>query len=172
MKLIPLLLTGIVLTSACNDPVPPTQEAQDLEALRGATQAFKDPQVAAINGWGTTLTPCMLDPDHTGGMGIHIGNNDLLGDGGKLDIKKPEVLLYQPGEAGTKILVAVEYAVPYAAHSRDSTPPVLFGQQFHRFDAFQLWGLHVWAWRKNPNGLYADWNPGVTCPGAAAPMPM
>ena len=24
--------------------------------------------------------------------------------------------------------------------------------------------LHVWAWRHNPNGIFADWNPRVTCP--------
>jgi len=23
--------------------------------------------------------------------------------------------------------------------------------------------LHVWAWKDNPNGLYADWNPRVNC---------
>lgn len=24
--------------------------------------------------------------------------------------------------------------------------------------------LHVWLWRDNPNGLFVNWNPNVTCP--------
>jgi len=26
-----------------------------------------------------------------------------------------------------------------------------------------VWALHVWAWRENPSGLYANWNPKVSC---------
>ena len=32
---------------------------------------------------------------------------------------------------------------------------------------FQYWYLHVWAWRKNPEGMFADFNPAVQCPEAA-----
>jgi hypothetical protein len=24
--------------------------------------------------------------------------------------------------------------------------------------------LHVWLWQHNPSGLFAPWNPDVTCP--------
>jgi len=24
--------------------------------------------------------------------------------------------------------------------------------------------LHVWIWRENPSGMFADWNPTVHCP--------
>jgi hypothetical protein len=24
--------------------------------------------------------------------------------------------------------------------------------------------LHVWLWKKNPSGMFARWNPTVTCP--------
>jgi hypothetical protein len=37
------------------------------------------------------------------------------------------------------------------------------GQQFMQFDTFQVWGLHVWIWKENPSGLFAPWNPRVTC---------
>jgi hypothetical protein len=45
---------------------------------------------------------------------------------------------------------------------------VLFGHAFKQNDAFQLWGLHVWLWKDNPNGIFADWNPVVTCNHATA----
>ena len=28
--------------------------------------------------------------------------------------------------------------------------------------------LHVWLWKDNPSGLYADWNPAVSCQHAAS----
>jgi hypothetical protein len=28
--------------------------------------------------------------------------------------------------------------------------------------------LHVWTHRPNPSGLFAEWNPAVTCPPMAA----
>jgi hypothetical protein len=30
-------------------------------------------------------------------------------------------------------------------------------------DHFDFWALHVWAWRRNPAGLFADWNPNLEC---------
>jgi hypothetical protein len=31
----------------------------------------------------------------------------------------------------------------------------------YRLPAF--YELHVWAWRHNPAGMFADWNPNVAC---------
>jgi len=47
-------------------------------------------------------------------------------------------------------------------------PPVLFGHEFLRNDVFQLWGLHAWVWKDNPSGMFANWNPRVTCAYASA----
>jgi hypothetical protein len=76
-------------------------------------------------------------------------------------------LLYEPDENGRLRLVGVEYIIPYSFHSRDAAPPVLFGQPFLQFDAFQVWGLHAWVWKHNPSGLFAPWNPLVSCANAA-----
>ena len=43
------------------------------------------------------------------------------------------------------------------------TPPSLYGLEFHRNEAFQLWVLHVWLYRENPSGMFSDWNPTVSC---------
>jgi hypothetical protein len=43
------------------------------------------------------------------------------------------------------------------------------GQHFHyvgspnRYGLPAFYELHVWAWRDNPNGTFADWNPKVSC---------
>jgi hypothetical protein len=68
--------------------------------------------------------------------------------------------------------VAVEYIIPYTFVPRSAEPPVLFGQKFAQVDAFQLWGLHAWVWKENPSGIFASWNPTVTCAHATQVMVM
>jgi hypothetical protein len=69
-------------------------------------------------------------------------------------------------------LVAVEYLVLYDNwHANNEMPPVLMGQVFNyvgspnRYGMPAFYELHVWAWKTNPNGVFADWNPKVTCAG-------
>jgi hypothetical protein len=50
---------------------------------------------------------CAEDPKY-GGMGIHYANEKLIADG-KLDIARPEILVYQPAADGELRLGAVEY---------------------------------------------------------------
>jgi hypothetical protein len=50
-------------------------------------------------------------------------------------------------------------------------PPTLDGQLLHfnespnRFGLPAFYELHVWAWRDNPLGTFADWNARVSCDG-------
>ncbi|MDQ6830416.1 MAG: hypothetical protein M3081_16275 [Gemmatimonadota bacterium] len=162
------LLTAIALVAGCGDNPTATKQQQDLETLRRVTTPFQTFQTATAAGWSAKITACMSDP--SGGMGYHYGNTALID--GAVSVDQPELLLYEPDQTGTLRLVAVEYIVPYTAHSRSDTPPVLFGREFKQNDTFQLWGLHVWAWKENASGLYADWNPQVTCAHAADVSPM
>ena len=157
------LLAGIVLLAGCNGDPTTAGEDRDLEALRRVTTPFQNFATATAAGWSAKITACMSDAT-AGGMGFHYGNTTLID--GTLKVEEPELLLYEPQANGSERLVAVEYIVPYTAHSRSDAPPVLFGQQFKQNDTFQLWGLHVWAWTNNPAGLYANWNPQVTCANA------
>ena len=68
--------------------------------------------------------------------------------------------------------VAVEYIIPYLFHSRSFAVPVLFGKEFRKNDAFQLWGLHAWVWKDNPSGMFASWNPSVNCDNTTDVMAM
>ncbi len=132
---------------------------RDLATLRQATAHFQQFERAKHAGWSAKITDCMSSP--AGGMGLHYGNTALID--GSVRVDEPELLLYEPEKHGRMKLVAVEYIIPYTQVSRDAAPPVLFHQEFTQNDTFQLWGLHVWVWKENPSGLYADWNPRVSC---------
>ena len=179
-----LLLTALTLLGACADPAPTTTTAatirpqaapslektgvddnRDLATLREATARFHRFDVAKqANYTFLFMNMCMVDqsPKQLGGMGYHYVNTDLLDD--KVDVAHPEALLYEPGSNGQLNLVAVEYVIPKAAWTQ-ADPPRLFGRDF-KLNAFDLWALHVWVWENNPSGLYADWNPRVSCANA------
>ena len=62
----------------------------------------------------------------------------------------------------------MEYIVPYANWPRDSIAPSMFGQSMKREDNLKFWYLHVWAWTTNPDGMFAEFHPAVSClPGTA-----
>ena len=143
----------------------PTRLREGVETIRRVTAPFHDIEVARNAGWSTQITSCLVDPNGAGGMGFHYGNTTLID--GTAHVDKPQLLLYEPDENGRLRLLAVEYIIPYNFHSRDAAPTVLLGQQFLQFDAFQVWGLHVWVWKDNPSGLFAPWNPRVSCSNTA-----
>lgn len=149
------VLTGVALMTA---PASAASKA-DLTQVRQATVQFHSVSTAEAAGYQKFL-PCFDDPG-VGGMGQHFA--DLTSIDGTIDPLHPEVLVYEPHGAGYR-LVAVEYVVPQSAWS-SSTPPTLFGQQFHRNDTLGIWALHAWIWRGNPLGAFADYNPNVRlCP--------
>jgi hypothetical protein len=141
---------------------------------RQATAAFQD--VAAAEAAGYALASGCVSGPEEGAMGVHYGNATLLGDG-VLEATRPEVLVYEPRN-GRLQLVAVEYVV--LAEQWDANnehPPVLQGQHFHFVPAPNRTGLpahyelHVWAWKRNPHGTFADWNPRVRCDSYAPQEP-
>jgi len=132
----------------------------DVQALRNSMDAFTSLNLAKAAGYSAAITDCMSNGD-VGAMGVHFGNTSLFD--GAVDPLHPEVLIYEPGVDGDMALVGVEFVVPYTAVPKTGTPPELFGQKFSQNDVFQLWGLHVWTHRSNPNGLFAPWNPRVHC---------
>ncbi|MDQ6611287.1 MAG: hypothetical protein M3Y64_02550, partial [Gemmatimonadota bacterium] len=101
--------------------------------MRGATTSYQSFQSAAADGWSAKITACMANG--TGGMGFHYGKTALMD--GVVRVEEPELLLYEPDQNGKLNLVAVEYIVPYTAHAKSDSPPVLFGQQFKQNDTFQ-----------------------------------
>ena len=122
-------------------------------------------------------------------MGVHSANPSLTQDQ-SVDPLQPEVLLYLPMPGGTLRLVGVEYLMtalvrsPVGAVSPWFDPqlpagytfvtprPQLFGQSFdgpmpgHEPGMPWHYDLHVWVWQPNPTGMFAQFNPSISCANA------
>ena len=145
-----------------------------VQQVRAATARFQELDAAQAAGYAL-LHGCVSGPDH-GAMGVHFVNGDLVGDG-QVDAAHPEALIYE-FKKGAPTLVGVEFVVLAdqwnAAHA---APPVLGGQLFtyntapNRYGIPAFYALHVWAYRENPDGVFADWNRNVTCSGFTGGTP-
>jgi hypothetical protein len=127
-------------------------------------------------------------PKSQGAMGIHYVRPDLLGItappnprvdgvGTHTDFLKPAILLYEPQADGSLVLVGVENLVFAKAwkNAGHATPPSFHGVAYdtmiddpateideaHGFEPHH--DRHVWLYRENPNGVFAQFNPRVTC---------
>lgn len=132
-----------------------------LKKARQATDKYHDVAVALADGY-VPEGPCVEVPG-LGGMGIHYTNSILASDL-TVDELTPEILLYVPVDGGFR-LVAVEYFVVDVGQPA----PNLFGQTMngpmpgHGPGQPVHYDLHVWLWEKNPNGIFEDFNPNISC---------
>jgi hypothetical protein len=151
--------------AGCGDNTEPTQAEQDLATLRSLTQPYQSFDAGVAAGWNAPFQNACFSSDQ-GAMGIHYGNAsiDLAATP---EVTKPPFLMYEPQQNGTFTLVGVEYV---KAAPQTDPAPVLFDQQFSFNTTLGVWTLHVWAWKQNPSGLYAPWNPTVTCEFAPASL--
>jgi hypothetical protein len=127
-------------------------------------------------------------PASLGAMGVHYFRPDLLGitappsprvngTGTHTDFQRPSILIYEPQADGSLELVAVEnlvfadawrasghaapprfHGVPYDSMRDDPRTAV---DEAHMFEPH--FDRHVWIYRDNPNGVFAPFNPAVTC---------
>ena len=160
------LLTAAAMLAACTSLARAHQEdAASISSdspltgkVRAANSRFLDVKAATAEGYAPI--PCASGI--TGGaMGIHYVNGQYLKDD-KIDIARPEAVMYEPMADGTLKLVAVEYIT-------SKGPASLDGQLFNfnsapnRYGLGPFYELHVWAWKQNPTGAFADMNPNVSC---------
>jgi hypothetical protein len=138
-----------------------------VKIVRDTTRRYRDVSQAIADGY--QLQFGCVTGSHEGAMGLHYVNFDLVGDP-SLDAAHPELLVYEPLPYGKVRLVAVDYLVfKDAWDAANTATPQLMGQLFHLFDAPNRYGLpafytlHVWAWKDNPSGTFANWNPKVSC---------
>lgn len=133
------------------------------DSVRAANARFTDVAVAVSEGYAPI--PCVAGIDG-GAMGIHYVNGKLLEDE-VIDIAHPEAVMYEPGPDGKLELIAVEYITTKG-------PAELDGHLFsftnapNRYGLPPFYELHVWAWRHNPTGAFADMNPTVSCDAVVA----
>jgi hypothetical protein len=127
-------------------------------------------------------------PAALGAMGIHYVRPDRLGitappaprvdgTGTHTDFRTPGILIYEPQADGSLALVAVEnlvFARSWHAAGHDAPPafhgvpydtmaddPATAADEAHLFAPH--YDRHVWIYRDNPNGVFAPFNPAVTC---------
>jgi hypothetical protein len=173
-----LALVAMTLT-ACqmDDPVAPEAAHQhpeavklaevrqsDLNKLRRAVAPYLKLRDAKAAGWRFIVpnldgSLCFTKPNAA--MGFHYADTKLIEDG-KVDIEHPEALIFEPQAGGGMRFVGVEYLVPIALWNQPELPR-LFGREFSEVVGFGVYGLHVWIERENPRGLFAPWNPDVSC---------
>ena len=155
----PELATAHVHISPNRSGTPEAGLRDKLAELKRATVRYRDFAAAQADGYTIEVTKCMADPVR-GGMGYHFAKGELID--ARVTEARPEVLLYEPTGEGRFRLVGVEFIIPFDAWT-GAEPPVLYGQTFARNETFKVWALHVWVWRNNPSGVFADWNPKVSC---------
>lgn len=175
-------------SAASASPVEPT-----LAQVRAATEKYKDVKAAIADGYARDpMDECVTAasigyPPKSGAMGIHYGRDDLLGikgppnprvdgSGTHTDFNKPAILLYEPQADGSLKLVAVENLVfEKAWNATHKSPPTFHGVPYNRMadnpatpvDEGHMFmphfDRHVWLYRHNPNGIFAQFNPNVSC---------
>ena len=161
LALLPLL--AIATASASGDQAHNSSSLPErlVDRVRQANDRFKNVSVAVAEGYRPI--PCASGIDG-GAMGIHYVNAKLLG-AGAVDIWHPQAVMYEPMPDGRMTLIAVEYIAMKG-------PASLEGHLFNftgapnRYGLDPFYQLHVWAWKQNPRGSFADMNPNVTCEDA------
>lgn len=181
-------------------PAVSSEETEARATIEALAARYADSGSAMADGFirdpsGMCVTAEMVGlPAGDGAMGVHYLHPARLGmvpdaprangTDGVIAWDEPEVLVYEPQADGSEQLVAVEYLVfqePWAA-AGNTSPPEFFGEPFvsmvddpateadeaHGFEAH--YELHVWVPRDNPSGMYAEFNPAVSCAHATMAM--
>jgi hypothetical protein len=136
-------------------------------------------------------------PASLGTMGIHYFRPDMLGitappnprvNGTSVhtDFNKPAILIYEPQADGSVQLMAVENLVfkKSWAEAGNTAPPTFHGvpwddmednpqtevDEAHHFEPH--YDRHVWVFRDNPNGVFAQFNTNASCSAHNGPHDM
>ncbi|HEY2017284.1 MAG TPA: hypothetical protein VGH38_27450 [Bryobacteraceae bacterium] len=149
------------------NPERQTQAGALLDAVRQATERFKDVTVAEAAGYALQFG--CVSGDDLGAMGLHYINGTLV-NSGVLDPAHPQIVIYEPMPGGGLRLIGADFLVLADTwNATHSSPPELMGQLFHLFPTPNRFGLpafytlHVWAWKDNPKGAFVNWHPNVSC---------
>ncbi|HKK08260.1 MAG TPA: hypothetical protein VKA44_05185 [Gemmatimonadota bacterium] len=174
-------------------------EDPSLDAVRQAAMKYRDVSVALAAGYiedpsGMCVTAEMEGrAAGQGAMGLHYFRPDLLGllppqEGRRVDgtgtytnFLDPAILLYEPQEDGSLVLIGVENLVFQKSwrEAGHAAPPAYLGRSWdamaddpatpvdeaHGFEPH--FDQHVWVFRENPRGALEPFNPDVTCAHAA-----
>jgi len=178
-------LSSALIAVPASADVPRTQPDQALQQLARQLEPYKSVAYAESQGY-VRRSPCESHPT-LGTMGFHYSRADLLGStppvNGRINgtgiytgTNPPAILLYIPDGQGGLRLAGIELLVFAAAwEAAHNQPPMYRGREFnymadnpatpqdeaHGF--MPHYDLHIWLFDHNPSGLYAQWNPAISC---------
>jgi len=164
-----LILTTIVgalaisAVAAGGGPLP-----SKWQQVRAAVARYHSFEQAQRDGYTVAGEPCVSSP--AGTMGIHAINPALMAND-TIDPLRPEILLYVTKANGKLELVGVEYwkADADGQLGTDGDRPLILGQPVdgpmpgHTPTMPVHYDLHVWVAAQNPSGLFAPFNPAISC---------
>lgn len=168
-----LTLAALGTLAACADasaPTAPERSAEQLApreaimsaeanmtlaTLRRATARYHNLDAAIDDGF-ILLHECE-SIEGEGPVGIVYYNPSRVD--GAIDPLFPEALIYEPSANGKSTLVGVEFAVP----NMGQPAPEFLGATFQSEEDIGVYALHVWVWRHNPEGMFAETNSRVSC---------
>jgi hypothetical protein len=157
-----ITLIASVLAATAGSALAASSANPLVDAVRKANNRFKDVSVAVAEGYKPIACASGIEG---GSMGIHYVNETQLKDDG-INMAQPEAVMYEPSADGKLTLIGVEYITVKG-------PADLSGHLFNFNNAPNRYGLpafyelHVWAWKKNRKGAFADMNPDVSCDALA-----
>jgi hypothetical protein len=172
---------------------PAIADSENLDGIRAATEKYKDVNIALAEGFipdpsGHCVSAAAEGlPAEWGDMGIHYLNPERLqitaaeprvnGNSTHTDFTRPAILLYEPQENGSLVLIGIENLVwieAWEAAGNTEKPvfmgrewdmmaddPATSGDEAHGF--MPHYDQHVWLYRENPTGLLNPFNPAATC---------
>ena len=170
MKKLFAILSVIALAACADEPLPseagPNNVVQAtalggdvqtaVNTMRAVTARYHSLAAAMADDF-VLLHPCEARGDE-GPVGTVYVNFARLLDGA-IDPALPDALIYEPASNGGVKLVGVEFAVVNSGQSA----PTFLGNVFQREDEFGVFALHAWVWKTNPEGMFAETNPRVSC---------
>ena len=165
------VLVSVSASAKGKPPSSPHRTAvqRELQAAKAATARYHSFRQARRAGYSVAGEPCVASPQ-LGTMGIHAVNAGLMADPA-INPLRPEILLYVRKANGKLRLVGLEYwkADADGDLATEDDRPSVFGQPFdgpmpgHNPTMPVHYDLHVWIWKTNPSGLFAPFNPALSC---------
>jgi hypothetical protein len=163
------------VSPASADGDVPAQTPADLHSRDGAGRAmaqirrdlapYADFHRALADGF-VPVSECTESP--AGAMGVHFLNPARAI--APVDPTKPAILLYLPTATGYQLMGAEWFQADADQDlTTDDDRPSLWGRPFngpmlgHEPGMPIHYDLHVWLFTANPDGVFAPWNPSVSC---------
>lgn len=166
---------ALALTASATLVLPPAGSGPDTgraEADRALTYRVTAPYQnhdTAVRAGYVPDTYCVVDRAGSGGALGYPHFNHAYDN--SLDPAKPTALFYEDDAKGGLHLVGVQWLVYDRDQdlTTDDDRPHMFGVPFKGPNRGNFPGqpvhyaLHLWLWKKNPEGLHETYNPAVTC---------